>query len=103
MFRFAHDKWNSKEDTFKLPGILAHDKVQHFIGGLLLALISPLASMIFWALWEVKDALLPWEHGYYTWFPFIGKMNWGGDGFSYKDMISSWIGAIIIFSLTLIL
>lgn len=103
-FRFANDSWKTKNHVFGLPGFLAYDKVQHFIGGLLFGVVSPFYSAIFWFLWEVKDAIVPYENSKFTtWFPVIGEMNWGGDGFSWKDLLSSLGGSVLIFILTLIL
>lgn len=110
-WRWAKDGWGTKQTPFK-KAPWCYDKFWHCtlsaVMGALCSLITPLAGLIiatsFWFLWEVKDAYIPWEDPRFTtWFPFIGEMNWGGDGFSWKDMVSSWIGAIIIFSLTLIL
>jgi len=94
-FRFAKDKWLSREYTFAESGLLSYDKFQHFIGGFLFALINPVFSMIFWFLWEVKDGFLRWEEDkYITNWPL--KYNWGGDGFSWRDMLAAWLGAGIV-------
>ena len=71
--RIAHDSWTGG------------DKIQHAIGGFILALLSTWVSIIFWLLWEVKDGYIDYEK--YGW--------WGGDGFSYKDFIYSLGGAIV--------
>ena len=102
-FRFARDKWLSQEFTWAKKGPITYDKLQHFIGGIFLfalgALIHPdfgLAfSMAFWFLWEVKDGLIPWESMPVTTWPL--KYNWGGDGFSWRDMIAAWAGAILCY------
>ena len=96
-FRMAKDSWTSKETSMIPKFLRGHftdsDKVQHALGGLVLALIlgiwtSPIIagalSALFWKLWEVKDAYVPWET--------VGF--WGGDGFSWRDMLASWGGAL---------
>lgn len=102
-FRFARDHWLSRERTFAKSGPLTFDKLQHFIGGMVAVLLlfpfvsllwAALGSMLFWFLWEVKDSLLPWEDGHVTHFPI--KYNWGGDGFSWRDMLAAWTGALLI-------
>jgi len=104
-FRIAKDKWNSKEFTFAEKGLLSYDKFQHFLGGFIFAFIfsfftscyiGSVLSILFWFLWEIKDAILDWEDGYCTHFPI--KYNWGGDGFSYKDFIAA-CGGVILFGL----
>lgn len=84
-------KWRWAKDNWWRP-----DKLWHFIGGLVSPLIlwiifdwaaswCVLASLAFWWLWEVKDAFVRWE-----------DVGWlGGDGFSWKDGVSSSIGIII--------
>lgn len=87
-FRWSQDEW------------LAEDKVDHFIGGMGTMLISSTIfrpthdsdvwetagyNVAFWTIWEIKDAWYPWEaHGY-----------WGGDGFSYKDAVTSALGVAV--------
>lgn len=102
--RFAKDKWLSQEFTFAKSGLLSYDKFQHFVGGIVFTMLfgimlwgiikGAIASAIFWFLWEVKDGLLKWENGYISHWPIW--YNWGGDGFSYKDMLAAWCGAILI-------
>jgi len=95
-FRFAKDRWTSREKTFTDHGILSYDKVQHFVGGALLSVfVGPLLAVVFAFLWEVKDGLVAWEDGYITRWPI--RYNWGGDGFSWKDFVAS-IGGVIIAS-----
>ena len=101
-FRFAKDKWLSQEFTFAESGLLSYDKFQHFLGGAILSfvinfllrseIIGLIVSAIFWFLWEVKDGLLRWEEGKYI-TNWIIRYNWGGDGFSWKDMLAAWLGA----------
>lgn len=104
-WRWSKDKWNSLEHTYSFLGntLLLYDKVQHFIGGLLVFLVfivthrlvgyptSPLfcftLATSFWWAWEIKDALVP--HEKYGW--------WGGDGFSWRDAVASTAGAAVGF------
>jgi hypothetical protein len=104
-FRIAKDKWFSKEYTFSNKGLSSYDKFQHFIGGVVATLLLtffftvPLAltgSMLFWFLWEVKDGIIPWEARPVTKWPIL--YNWGGDGFSWRDMIAAWAGALSAFA-----
>lgn len=104
-FRIAKDKWTSRERTFARSGPLTYDKLQHFIGGALFFSIGAIChpyfglafSMSFWFIWEIKDALIPWENRYETNWPI--RYNWGGDGFSWRDMIAAWAGALITFTI----
>jgi len=100
--KWANDKWTSKETTFAQSGPLAYDKVQHFLGGLLLGLlfrfmfhdpyfIRDVALVAF--LWELKDGWVDWRDGYVTEWPI--RYNWGGDGFSWKDLLASIAGVIV--------
>jgi uncharacterized protein YfiM (DUF2279 family) len=93
-FRFAHDPWKGE------------DKTDHLIGGSVTTLVSSMSVRIFndgrmnskqirnvfiinaiaWTLWEVKDAVVPYEK--------YGSI--GGDGFSYKDLLWSLAGIAII-------
>lgn len=91
-WRWAKDSWTSKEYTFATRGPLAHDKVQHFLGGFLFSAVSPFFSAVFWALWEVKDALVRWEDEYITNWPIT--YNWGGDGASWRDAVAAWAGVL---------
>jgi len=93
-FRFAHDHWKTREITFAYSGPLSYDKVQHLIGGFILSvLFGPLWASFLALLWEVKDGLVPWEAGYRTYWPV--KYNWGGDGFSWRDLVASIGGALV--------
>jgi len=104
-FRFAKDKWLSREFTFAESGLLSYDKFQHLAGGMFVCIIGTLVlksiaigmivSMVFWFLWEVKDALLRYEEEHYV-THWLMWYNWGGDGFSWKDMVAAWAGAMII-------
>lgn len=118
--RFAHDRWSSREYTFAKTGLLSYDKVQHFLGGIVGTILFGLvifltrgsilisiylggvASMIFWLLWEVKDAIIAWEDRQYMTHIVI-DYNWGGDGFSWKDMVSAWAGAGLTVALTILI
>ncbi len=95
MWRWAKDKWTSREDMMvRVFGhsLASHDKVCHFMGGwmaysLLYVLtgslvLSTIIAAAFWWLWEVKDALVPYE-----------TVGWlGGDGFSWKDGVAATVG-----------
>ncbi len=94
IWRWAKDKWLSQEFTWARRGPLSYDKLQHFLGGALFAAFNFWFSLFFWFLWEIKDALIPWEKKYCT--RIIIVYNWGGDGFSWKDMIAAWLGALLI-------
>ena len=75
MWRWSKDKWIGK------------DKWEHLIGFGILSLITGLWTTIILAVaWEVKDGLMKWED-----FGWIG-----GDGFSYKDIIWSVVGILIV-------
>jgi hypothetical protein len=98
IWRWANDRWLSREYTFAKDGILTYDKLQHFLGGALFAIFNLWFSLAFWFLWEVKDALFPWENDrYITRWPI--HYNWGGDGFSWRDMLAAWFGAGLIYLL----
>lgn len=90
--KFAKDTWLSKEYTFARMGILSYDKFQHFLGGFLFAIPGARFSVIFWTLWEVKDGFISWTKGHVTTWPI--RYNWGGDGFSWRDMVAAWAGAL---------
>jgi len=102
-FQFAKDKWKSQEFSFAGSGVLSYDKFQHFLGGIVVALlaaiicksavIGSLISGLFWFFWEIKDGLLSWKAGYITRWPI--EYNWGGDGFSWRDMLAAWTGAAL--------
>jgi hypothetical protein len=93
--KLANDKWTSRERTFARSGLLTYDKLQHFIGGMLFAIPSVTFSLAFWFMWEIKDAIIPWEKRYETNWPI--RYNWGGDGFSWRDCLAAWLGAAIIY------
>lgn len=88
-WRWAEDNMGTTQGTF-----IKYDKVEHFIGGVVLHLVlryvfrydnldAWIGSTVFWFLWEIKDGYTPWEqYGVY-----------GGDGFSYKDFWASAMGA----------
>lgn len=87
MFRIAtKDKW------------LALDKVLHLVTSAALFILcllffkvwdAVLVTLALGVLWEVKDAIMPYEK--YGW--------WGGDGFSIKDIIFDVAGVAIVFTL----
>ena len=90
-YLLSHDTWNSTSGAF-----IKYDKIEHFIGGIITYLIfrhvfklnvqdSSYWSFVFWSMWEHKDALLSYKkYGF-----------WGGDGFSYRDLIASTGGIMI--------
>ena len=85
MFRFAKDKWNSVETSIWEKTILKYDKIQHLIGGFAFGLISVKFSVYFWLIWEIKDGILNYkDYGF-----------WGGDGFSWRDLTCSIMGALL--------
>ena len=91
--RFAKDSWTSKTDfphCFR-GTVLEHDKLQHLLGGVLMGFVAAplLIGGLFVALlaavvWEIKDG--------YMYFETFGP--WGGDGFSWRDMLATWAGSI---------
>ena len=90
-FRFAQDSWTGS------------DKLDHALGGAVTMLavsglthdadVSLKYSVLFWALWEIKDALVRWEDAGY----------WGGDGFSYKDLAWSTAGVLAVYTIIKVL
>lgn len=93
-WRWANDKWLSKEESslprFLRGTICSYDKLQHLVGGFILALFNPYIAFAFWFMWEVKDAIIPCEMKY-----IMFGYNWGGDGFSIKDLIAATAGIVI--------
>jgi len=82
-WRWAKDEW------------WTGDKLGHFLGGFVSPLLlwvvlhlppgwCVLVSLLFWWVWELKDAWLRWED--------IGW--WGGDGFSWRDGLASTAGVM---------
>lgn len=87
-FRIADDHWDSKQGT-----VLKHDKLEHFAvsSGLTIGL-QILDKKNGWKyallsgfLWEIKDGLMPYEK--------YGEF--GGEGFSSKDLIADAVGVFI--------
>lgn len=84
-------RW-ARDSFFKPSGGLRRDKIEHFAGSACLVSIlrvyevdeKPSVSSVVSAgfLWEVKDAVVPWER-----FGF-----WGGDGFSWRDLAADGLG-----------
>lgn len=84
-------RW-ARDSFFKPSGGLRQDKIEHFAASACLYSIlrvyeaeeRPSATAVFSAgvLWEAKDAVIPWER-----FGF-----WGGDGFSWRDLVSDGLG-----------
>jgi hypothetical protein len=95
--KFAKDRWISLDPGYAWFWPFKYDKMAHAVGGFSLSLclgfLSALwvlfANIIFWILWEIKDGFILVEN-----LPSKWKW-WGGDGFSYKDLICSIAGAII--------
>ncbi|HEA19674.1 hypothetical protein LCGC14_2100560 [marine sediment metagenome] len=89
--KWHDDKWLSRQGS-----ILPWDKAEHAIVSAILAyfatLLLPLLAgcllvLFIGSLWELKDSIMPWEkYGF-----------WGGDGFSWKDLIADFVGILIIF------
>ncbi len=86
------DRWLSMQGT-----ILPYDKAEHAIVSAILTLIAmifmPLAMacllvLFIGSLWEIKDGYMHYE--VYGWF--------GGEGFSWKDLIADFIGIAIVFA-----
>ena len=94
--RIARDLWGSEELSFvkyfpflhKIP-IIKKDKFQHFAGGFILGMMFGIKGAEFAAFWEVKDAVIPYEKLSGQW------KKWGGDGFSWKDLVSTLAGVIL--------
>ncbi len=82
-FRFAKDSWFSKERSIFKKGIFQYDKIQHFVGGIILGIVFELetATALGWS-WEIKDGYVPYEK--------VGFL--GGDGFSWKDGSATQLG-----------
>ena len=57
------------------------------------AIVGPLATAAIAVAWELKDAVLPWEAGVVTRWPVV--YNWGGDGFSWRDLVATIVGGLI--------
>ena len=85
-FRIAQDIWFSQEKSIFKSGILSYDKIQHFLGGLILGYFFGYYGLIHANLWEIKDAYLPYEKQ--------GAI--GGDGFSVKDDLATMLGVVIV-------
>lgn len=88
---WSRDKWLSTSGA-----ILHYDKLEHLLISAILTYVATLFMPIAFAciltlfigyLWEVKDGYMPYE--IYGW--------WGGEGFSWKDLIADSVGIAIIF------
>ena len=91
-------KWNDDRWLSTQGAVLHYDKIEHALTSAVLALIAtflmPLLAgcllvLFIGALWEIKDGYMHCE--VYGW--------WGGEGFSWKDLIADSIGIIIVFIL----
>ena len=90
-FRWANDQWTGTDKVFHL----ARDGALFFVLWLVIGKFFPalLITQLFAILWEVKDGFVRWED--------IGW--WGGDGFSYKDILMGWVGIMFVFIVAQIL
>ena len=95
MFRLANDQWDSRQGF-----IIPYDKLEHALGSLILAcflslflspLLSALTTLTLGVLWEIKDALFPYE--------VYGIL--GGDGFSFKDLAADYLGILLYLCLNI--
>ncbi len=86
------DKWFSTQGA-----ILRYDKPEHAVVSAILAyiatflmplLIACIVILLIGFIWEYKDGLMDWEK--YGW--------WGGEGFSWKDLIADFVGIGIVFA-----
>jgi hypothetical protein len=85
--------WRWAQDSFLDPKmVIQHDKLQHFAASAVLYMglrllgggegQSVIAIGSACVLWEVKDGIVPWEtYGF-----------WGGDGFSWRDVVADAVG-----------
>ncbi len=86
-FRWAHDSWLSRGGL-----VVKYDKLEHalayFVGSVFLLWLGlPYDEVFFFlflagVMWEIKDAHIPFET--------YGKF--GGDGFSWRDIIANLTG-----------
>lgn len=106
MWRWAKDHLGTKETSIFKHGVLSYDKIQHLFFSFIFSIILYYSGVLFFGLsfsslcacliifglgilWEVKDALVPWEeHGF-----------WGGDGFSFLDLLADAVGCSLAFFL----
>lgn len=89
-WRWANDRWLSHGGV-----LLRYDKLEHFLVYLTLTYVvgvlflTPLhTALVLFAVglvWEIKDALVPYEN--------VGF--WGGDGFSWKDLSANILGIFL--------
>ena len=79
-FRYAKDNFRGEDKLAHLFGTYFLVDVLHFF--------SPLAWLLAFVLgfaWEVKDGILDWEKiGYF-----------GGDGFSWRDLVADCVGILL--------
>ena len=89
--KWSRDRWLSRNGT-----ILPYDKAEHLVVSAILAyfaiqfmplLAGCLLVLFIGSLWELKDGYMPYE--IYGWY--------GGEGFSWKDLIADFVGILIIF------
>jgi len=89
--KWSDDKWLSIQGS-----ILYYDKIEHALTSAILAyfttlymplLLACLVVLFVGILWEIKDGYMYWEE--YGWF--------GGEGFSWKDLIADFVGIVIVF------
>ena len=77
------DKWNSQNGS---RIISKYDKIEHALGFGAIALYDWRVALVASVVWEIKDALVPWEK--------YGCI--GGEGFSNKDLLADCIGIVLI-------
>ena len=86
-FRLAQDRFATRAGF-----IIPYDKLEHLLCWFLLCVSFLLAglprslaagvALVAGILWELKDAVMPWErYGF-----------WGGDGFSWRDLVADAAG-----------
>lgn len=87
-FTFAKDRWDSKDGL-----LIPYDKVEHFLSYFTLTVFlsffaTPaavfVALLVAGVVWEIKDAIVSYRRN-----PF-----WGGDGFSWKDLLANLAGML---------
>lgn len=88
-FTFAKDRWDSKDGL-----LIPYDKVEHFLSYFALTIFLSffagppavfVALLVAGVVWEVKDAIVSYRRN-----PF-----WGGDGFSWKDLLANFAGMLL--------
>jgi len=86
--KWATDTWTSQDGRF-----IVYDKMEHAIRGAITFLLALgfglpaplLCTVLFALLWEVKDGYMDWQRWGF----------WGGDGFSWRDVVADFLGGLI--------